>query len=568
MNKSVIKVASILTASSLVLGGCSLLKDLDYTVTPNPLEMHGDSVEISIVVEVPEKGLNKKAEALVTPVYGGTELKPIMIQGEKVTGNGQTIAFKEGGKVTYTDIVAYTPEMENTTLSANVKAYKTGKEDKAEPFTVDSVAVGTDITPYLVQGDDKVIMGKDNFVRITQHEVEAILNFDKAKHSVSKSEIRDEDFIALDNWMLGADTNERIVPTAVKVTSFASPEGETAENSELAGDRGESSMKVVKNLANKNSIDFADEDSDFTLEPKGEDWDGAQMYLNNSSLSEEEKQKVMSVLKMYTNPADRQRQINAMSKINKTLEEEVLEPLRRSNVTIEYDLHGKTDEELKELAMSNPDSLVLEEIMFAATLFDDENDQLKVFKEAQRLFPNDWRGFNNAGFILYNQDNLEAAKSEFEKANQLNENPVTLNNLGAIARRSGDREKARELFNSAKAAGPEVTYNLGIIAIQDGEYPIAISSFGGEKTFNKGLAMYLNGDTDGAVNTIDQSDHAETAMGYYLKAVIGSAKSNWDMVNNNLKSAFSLDASLKAKAAKDMAFYKYFTNAEFVALTK
>ena len=89
MKKQVYRGLAVLAVTSTVLTGCSLIGDLEYTLDKDPVEMHGDSVRVSISMVVPEKGLNKKATAEIVPMLGSKAFKPITIQGEKATGNGQ-----------------------------------------------------------------------------------------------------------------------------------------------------------------------------------------------------------------------------------------------------------------------------------------------------------------------------------------------------------------------------------------------------------------------------------------------------------------------------------------------
>jgi tetratricopeptide (TPR) repeat protein len=196
------------------------------------------------------------------------------------------------------------------------------------------------------------------------------------------------------------------------------------------------------------------------------------------------------------------------------------------------------------------------------------SEKMRMYNLVVQYYPEDWRGPNNVGQVYYMQNDLSNAKTNWEKANGINENPVTLNNLGIVARQNGDRDKASELFNSAISAGSEVKYNLGIIDIQNGDYAEAIGNMGSENTFNKALAQVLNTDYSAALTTVDASPDAESAIGYYLKAIIGARQDNLDMVVNNLKSCFAKDSSLKAKAAKDREFIKFFTNASFQNVTK
>ena len=65
------------------LPSCDMVKDFTFNVTPNPLEMHGDSVKISVVVNIPEKGIKKKVKAEITPKLGGTALGTWLVKGNR-----------------------------------------------------------------------------------------------------------------------------------------------------------------------------------------------------------------------------------------------------------------------------------------------------------------------------------------------------------------------------------------------------------------------------------------------------------------------------------------------------
>ena len=164
---------------------------------------------------------------------------------------------------------------------------------------------------------------------------------------------------------------------------------------------------------------------------------------------------------------------------------------------------------------------------------------------------------------LSNKNKLTDAKAEFDKANGLSaNNPVVQNNLGVIARLNGDLAGAMEYCNNASGAGKEVAQNKGIINIIQGDYSSAKSNYSGVNSFNAALANLLNGDNSiGAV--IDGSDDKDEALSYYLKAVAGARSGDNDMLINNLKSATSKDASLKAKAKTDAEFIKSRDNADF-----
>ncbi|MCB0763846.1 MAG: tetratricopeptide repeat protein, partial [Flavobacteriales bacterium] len=194
------------------------------------------------------------------------------------------------------------------------------------------------------------------------------------------------------------------------------------------------------------------------------------------------------------------------------------------------------------------------ELLFAATLTTDLNEQLRIYKETERVHPADYRGANNVGYVYMLQNKLAEAEAQFQKANTIMDNPVSTNNLGVVARLKGDRKKAAELYGKALAAGPEVKYNMGIINIMNGDYGAANGNMAGTKSFNAALAKVLGGDAAGAQAILSDSPDKDTAMGHYLMAIIAARQNNGDMVRNELGMAVQKDASLREKAMKDLEF--------------
>lgn len=558
MKRQKINGIALVAIAGLTLASCDIWKDVEYTVTPDPLEMHGDSVRVSIVTTIPKKGIHKKAVAEVTPMLGDKAFKTIVIQGEKAPGNGQVIK-KEGGKVSYEDMIPYSEDMENAELKVKAMVTK-GKKDPEE-FVTDKLADGTTITPYLLRNDDKPLIGKDEFVRTTEEQHFAQINYLKGKSNVRSTELRQDDIKDLEAFLTNEKENVKINAKNIEIESYASPEGEVSKNQNLASDRAESGKEAVMGISKKLEFEKGNGEGFYKLNPKGEDWNGFKTAVEASDL--EDKELILRVLSMYPDPTKREQEIQNMAKTYKKLEKDILPPLRRSQIHVIYDLTGFSDEELKSLSKSNPDTLTVEELLFTATLTDDLNEKLRLYKEVERLYPNDWRGANNTGYVLFLQNKLGAAKEKFEKANNLKDNPYSKNNLGIVARINGDRNKAKDLLNEAMSAGSEVKYNMGLINIQNGMYDEAITNMGSEKTFNKALAQLLNKDADGSLSTINDSQDNESAYGYYLKAIVGARKGDADMLVNNLKSAVSKDASLKEKASKDREFIKFFDNAAF-----
>ena len=566
MKNQSLKGIALIAAASYLVTSCDLLKDLEYRVTPSPLEMHGDSVRVHVDVTFPAKGIRKKVSAEVTPMLGTTALKTVTIQGEKVTGNGSVINFKSGGTYTYDDLVAYKPEMEVTELMVTGKVRK-GKKDKPGVFQDKKIADGTIITPYLVNKDYKVIMEKDQFTRVTEQTFTAQFNYERGKSVVRPTELKDKDIIAFSKWLGAAQTNPKIAIKAINITGYASPEGEENKNNTLSTDRAEAAKQAALGLA-KTAKNAAVETITFNLNGRGEDYEGFKKELQGSAMNEDEKNLVIRVLEMHSDPVTRETEMRNMGKTFKYLDDNIFPKLRRAEISIVYDLTGYTDEELKTISTTTPDSLKVEELLFAATLTNDLNTKLQIYTAAQKKYPEDARTHNNVGAVLYMQNKVADAKSHFEKANSLNDNAISKNNLGACAGASGDRAKAKQLFTAAKGAGNEVGYNTGILNIMAAKYPEAVSSFGSDASFNKALAEILNNSVDNAVKTLDKSSDKESAQGFYLKAVASARQNNVDATVSNLKNAFAKDASLKAKAGKDREFLKFAENATFSGAVK
>jgi Flp pilus assembly protein TadD len=558
----------------LLVPACTLIKDIEYKVAQNPLEMHGDTVTLTINGKFQEKGLHKKAVAEVTPVLitsNGTEkpFKTETFQGTKAAGNGKVIG-KEGGSFSYTSRIPYTSDMEVAEVKVKVLPKKGTKEKKL--IITDKIADATIITPLLVQPDDKPIMAKDQFVRVTSHTAGMVINYAKDRSEVRPGELKDADYKNFIKWVTEALKNDRIAFKNISIPAWASPEGEIDRNNNLANDRAKSAMNALKAEFKKLKYDNGNNDSFYNLEGKGEDWEGFKTETEKSDLKD--KELILRVLQMYSGE-QREKEIRNMAKTFQELEKKIFPLLRRSVITLNYDLTGKTDAEMLELSKTKVDSLTAEELFFTAnTLVTDLNEKLRLYREASRLFPKDWRGPNNSGYILILQGKINEAKAEFEKAAAIENNATVKNNLGVCARLMGDRDKAAKLYAEAGSA-PETQYNMGIINIQRGKYGEAVSQLNNAKniepkkgTFNLALAQLLNGNANEAKTTIESAADGETAVAHYLRAIIGARTNDKSYMINSLKTAIQKDSKFKEKAGKDREFLKYATDADFTAIVK
>jgi tetratricopeptide (TPR) repeat protein len=540
-------------------------KEVNYTVTPNPLEMHADSIMIDIQGSIPAKFFNKKVSVSVTPVleYGGKskEFKAIVLSGEASEVQGTKISYLNGGTFTHRAQIAYEEGMHKATLSVKAEgAYKAAKKS----FDAVKIAEGTNITPLMLQNDDKPILGADNFQRITAVKSYAEIHYLVNSPQVRGTELSDADMKAMKKFMTdGVAAN--YVWKNCSIDAYASPDGEITLNENLANDRASSAAATVKSMMSSAKAK-SDNAEFYGKNGKGEDWAGFKTAMEASDIAD--KSLILRVLEMYSDPMKREEEIKNLAATYVEVADKILPKLRRSQITLNAEIKGRSDEEITALLASAPESLSVEELLFAATLTNDLNAKLDVYNKVKSIYPEDWRGPNNVGYVYILQNKLNEAKAEFEKAAGMNVNNAAVNNnLGVVARRNGNIEGALEYYESAEGTAPEVSENLGLVYVKKGDYDKANQYYGSTQSFNASLAKLLGGDIDGSAKMLSEITDKDEAYSNYLKAIIEARNNNQDAMIKNLKAAVAKDGSYKAKAKEDIEFVKFWDNSEFQAAT-
>ena len=532
-----------------------------FTVTPQVLEAVGGKVPATINGKFPEKYFNKKAVVEVTPVlkWNGGEAKgqPATFQGEKVEGNDQTISYKMGGSYTMKTSFDYVPEMAKSELYLEFKA-TIGKKVVTIPAV--KVADGVISTSELVNntlGNANPALGEDAFQRIIKEKHDANIMFLIQQANIRSSELKTAKEFNKEVANVNEAANKKI--SNIEVSAYASPDGGVSLNTTLAENREGNTTKMLSKDLKKAKID-APIDAKYTAQ----DWEGFQELVSKSNI--QDKELILRVIAMYQDPAQREQEIKNISSVYKTLADEILPQLRRSRLTLNYEIIGKSDEEIAKLASSNPSELNVEELLYAATLTNDPAKQEAIYTQATKQFPNDYRAFNNLGKLAYQAGNVDKAESYFKKAASVNASPEVNMNLGLISLIKGDKAAAETYFG--KAAGTkELGESMGNLYIAQGQYERAVNSFGDSKTNSAALAQILAKDYNKAKNTLANVERPD-AYTDYLMAVLGARTNNSSMVTSSLKSAVAKDPSLAKKAATDLEFAKYFTNADFMSIAK
>ena len=555
----------LLMALVVALSSCSnkmgALSSDYFTTTPQVLEAVGGKVPVTINGKFPEKYFKKNAVVEVTPVlkWEGGQVKgqPAVFQGEKVEGNDQTISYKMGGNYTMKTTFDYVPEMAKSELYLEFNA-KVGKKTIAIPAV--KIADGVISTSELINNtlsSANPALGDDAFQRIIKEAHNANIMFLIQQANIRSSELKTAKEFNKEVANVNDAENKKI--SNIEISAYASPDGGVKLNTGLAENREGNTTKLINKDLKKAKIEVP-VDAKYTAQ----DWEGFQELVSKSNI--QDKELILRVLSMYQDPAQREQEIKNISSVYKTLADEILPQLRRSRLTLNYEIIGKSDEEIAKLASSNPSELNIEELLYAATLTNDPAKQEAIYTQATKQFPNDYRAYNNLGKLAYQAGNIDKAESYFKKAANVNASPEVNMNLGLVSLMKGDKAAAEAYFG--KAAGTkELGESMGNLYIAQGQYERAVNSFGDSKTNSAALAQILAKDYNKAKNTLANVERPD-AYTDYLMAVLGARTNNSSMVTSSLKSAVAKDSSLAKKAATDLEFAKYFTNADFMNIVK
>jgi len=584
MRRINLKPLALFVLAAVLLSSCASLQKMkknankiSFKTTPEVLETHAGKVDLAIDGRFPSKYFAKKAILVATPVlkYEGGEkaFEPVTLQGQKVKANNKVITLANGGSFAYKDAVPYAEAMRLSNLELRITASQGAKSVDFAPI---SLAKGVIATPTLVVNYPTPIIGVqreknttgkydpniDAFQRIVPDEYTADIKYLINKSEIRKEELTKDEIAKLNEYNKAAASDPKKKITSMEVSSYASPDGASELNTKLAEQRQNASSKFLTKELKK-----AEVEAEFKTKFTPEDWDGFKEMMSKSNI--QDKELILRVLSMYTDPEVREREIKNLSNAFTGVASEILPQLRRSKFTTSIELIGKSDEEIAALADSDPSKLNPAELLYAATLTKDLNKQLAIYNSFMKIYSNDWRGYNNAGMVLVKQQKAADAKSLFEKAEKLNNNePIIKNNLGVCALKEGDLAKAETYFGAASGAGDAVNNNLGILSIIKGDYNKAVKYLGDSDSPNTGLAKILAGDNNGALKSLEGCTWEGCYWKEYFKAVVGARTAKENLMYESLATAIKMKPELKKTAATDMEFAKYFEEAKFKEIVK
>lgn len=563
MIKNVIITATLSLTALVILSSCGAkLRPLtadQAKAEPQPLELVGGKVPGTVHLTFPAKWFPKNAELTVIPVirYQGGEKwgAETTFQGEKVQGNERVVPYREGSNSTVTFSIPYQPAMAKSELYLSFKG-KQGK--KIVPLPDLKVGDGVVATEALATIAGVTPMtAPDGFQRIIQEAYDANIMFQIQQANVRATELNKDEVQEWQHTVQNAKetTNQEV---SVEVQAYASPDGGQELNEKLSASRERNTTSALKGRFKKEKLQDVAIDAHYTAQ----DWEGFKELVEKSDF--QDKDLVLRVLSMYPDPEQREREIKNISSVFSKLAEEVLPKLRRSRLVANVKIIGRSDEEIQKTLKEYPSALSVEELLYAATLIDDPQQQENIYKITVQKYGNDYRAYNNLGSIYLQRGDYAAAKSWFERALQKKDNAESKVNLGLLALNDGDVAKATSLIAQGSTL-PGVGQVLGYLYLSQGDYAKAETTYGDYASNNAAVAQILNRNYSKALATLS-AIAKPNALTEYLRAIIGARTNDASSAVAALQKAVALDPSLRTQIANDLEFAGLRGRADFAAI--
>ena len=531
-----------LCAMVLAFASCSasraeqmkLAEKVSVSSNPEVLALVGDKIPADITVTFPAKYFHPAAILEVTPVLvyeGGEQVgKTFKYQGEKVKDNYRVIASNVDNSVTEKVAFDYVPGVEKSYLELRSVAYY---KNKTIEIPAIKVADGCNVTQLFASTEGEYSFKKDNYKEVISESAEGQVMYDYNSATIKRSELRSDSVKELQAALDEIASDPRYTVTGTRVVAYASPEGGQQYNAKLSDKRAESAKKAWDKVTGGMKTD------DIQVKSMGQDWDGFKEAVQNSNI--EDKELILRVLSMYSDPAVRESEIRNMSKVYTEINKNVFPELRRARFIADVDYKNFSDDELKELADKAVDVLDEEGLLRVASIISNADRKAELYKLAVSKFGSDRAQFNLAVLSL-NAGKPDQAASLLKKVSKVDGD--VNNALGVCELQKGNLDAAADFFR--KAGTTEAKANLGTIDILKGNYDAAVKNLEGTGSHNLAVAYILTNQLDKAEKSIT----CKCARSNYLRAVIAARRGN----SSDVEKYLAQTGKMKEKAEKDVEF--------------
>ena len=511
-----------------------------YNCSPEVLALVGDKIPVDLTINFPAGYFDPKAVVEMFPVlvYGGTEQRgPVLIyQGEKVMDNFKVVP-KSGGVVREQFAFDYEEGVEQARLELRGIAHI---QDKSSAIPNFKVADGTIVTQLLADAHGSYSYKKDDYQTVIHEQTEGQVMYDYNSSVIKGSELRSESIKELQAALDEISSDPRYSVRSTSVVAYASPEGGREYNAKLSDERAASAQKAWKDVTGEAAPD------NLEVRSIGQDWEGFQEAIENSDL--QDKDLILRVLSMYSDPAVRESEIKNMSQVYTEINKNVFPELRRARFIAEVDYQNFTDEELVELADKAIDVLDEEGLLRVASVVDKADRKAEILKTAVQKYHSD-RALFNLGALMLDDERPDAAIAYLDAIRTPDAD--VQNAKGVVELQRGDLAAAAELFR--KAGTPEAQANLGLVELLQGDYAAAANRLKGTKGVNGAIAYLLSGKLDEAEAAVT----CNCGRAEYVRAVIAARRGDAAGVRSHLDALAQKDQRLYNQSKTDVEFAKF-----------
>ncbi len=513
-----------------------LAENVDIQCTPELLGIGGGQIPATVTVTCPKGYFHPKATMDVTPVlvYEGGEIpfKTLHYQGDKVKDNFKVVS-SAGTTITEKLSFKYRPGCEKARLELRGTIHF---KDKDYPVGPVKVADGC-IADYQLADLGGLYEPKpDGYQAVLHRTTEGRILYEVGSDRVRQDQFETNSMVNYKNSLDYLKEDERTTIKGTQIVAYASPEGGKDYNAKLSDKRAGTAQKALDKVASDIELTGTE------IKSVGQDWEGFREAVSKSNI--EDKDLILRVLSMYSDPAVRESEIRNLSQIYSEINKRVFPELRRARLVTSTEFRNWSDDELVEMSQKGLERFDEPSILRLAAIAETPESKETLYKYAIHEFNSDTARYNLA--MLY----LDQGKTSLGGAylSKIKEpDAEVLNATGVVAMRNEDYELAAKCFEKAGDISKE---NSVIMNIMKGDYKAAAACADGLKGDNAALAQLLAGNT-GAASAALQGDAPRTD---YIRAILAARKGNTAEARKLLEAAGSKDEALKKRAEKDIEF--------------
>lgn len=239
--------------------------------------------------------------------------------------------------------------------------------------------------------------------------------------------------------------------TKIRITGYASPDGNTKDNERLAGNRSIQFKKYLQKQFNLPDNGLV------TVDWVGEDWEGLKRLISESD--KKYSSRVLAIFQLTDDLDSRRKQIRAMDNgaVYKDIEESFFARLRRMELAVETESQTMPADnpQLIEQIYSQPEKVSLVDFFRAASLYRQGTEQYReIYELAAYTYPSCAIAQLNAAAAALSQGDKESARYFFS---QVDGDKRAWNNLGVLALMEGDKDTAIAYFRKYAAQNPRLS---------------------------------------------------------------------------------------------------------------